>query len=212
MERMWEQCPQCAGWTLPCLPSTVPSLMTGCSAEWALVCQDSKRSCLLGVNKALTDSGICRAATKCVTPAFPPPHCRVVYHEGSSHLRVQRLMLVRPSCTELPLTSKEMAEQNPTVWGATSSIWSESGQFFSFSLYKWLNLQTEYVMSTFHSSGLWIVRCTYTYWGARRWTAFYRREGRGCVLEKSIPIPCFPWSARPPRDQVTGAGLMAHFT
>ena len=60
----------------------------GCSAEWALVCQDSKRSCLLRWNKALTDRGICRVATQCVKPMFPPPHCRVVYRNGSSHLHV----------------------------------------------------------------------------------------------------------------------------
>lgn len=60
----------------------------GCSAEWALVCQNSKSSCLLQLNKALTDSGICRVATKCVEPMFPPPHCRIVYRNGSSHLHV----------------------------------------------------------------------------------------------------------------------------
>jgi hypothetical protein len=57
-----------------CLPSTVPLLIRGCSAEWALVCQDSKSSCLLQFNKALTDSGICRVATKCAKPMLPPPH------------------------------------------------------------------------------------------------------------------------------------------
>lgn len=75
MERMWEKCPQCAGSELQCLPSTVPPLITGCSAEWALVCQDSKRSCLRQSNKALTDSGICRATTECIKPMFPQPHC-----------------------------------------------------------------------------------------------------------------------------------------
>ena len=78
--------------------------------------------------------------------------------------------------------------------------------FFSFSLYKWLNLYPEYLKATFHFSSLWIVRCTYTYWGAWHWAVFYvRGEGRELFCREIHPNPTGFFlgggSIRPPGDQ-----------
>lgn len=102
-----------------CLPSTVSPLITGSSAERTLVCQDSKRSCLLRSNKALTDSGICRAATKHIKPMLPPPHTlRMVYRNGSSHLHVWMeagVLLEQSSCAEPHWLQGKWRQQNPKV-------------------------------------------------------------------------------------------------
>ena len=119
---------------------------------------------------------------------------------------------------ELPLTSKEMT-QNRNPWCKEKQAASDQNQaifFFSFSLYKWLNLYTEYLKATFYFSS-YELSDVHTLIGKLDTELFFMQEEKGgsCVVEKSVPILQVFWGCclqEPQETKVIGACLVTCFT